>query len=506
MIRIRNILAFTLIILLLSVSCAGTSKSSYTPPKKNVTVSLGLSTAIMRPGETRTFIPTFKNAQNPPELIWTSRDESIISISQDGTVIAHNETSGSLSAQITATIADNPNMKSVCTITVLSPTQIHFLTAGPGEDASTQTVISWHSVHPTSTLVYAYTSDPTHTEEIAMEGEPTVSEWADLSFIYRYKVTLTDLTPDTEYSYHIIDENGNNSGESFFRTAGTDGTFSFAWLSDVHASTADSLKNTITLLNYIKNKSDISFCLYTGDYVNQGQRYRYWESWTDSGLLSEMSYAFLIGNHEYYPNNTPETATPSYYLDFAAIPDNHGSSAPADYWFIYDNVLFICLDSMAADFAEGNRIRDRQLGLIKTAISEAWENDFTYIIVAQHYAFLDGDDDGTGKYSYWYQAFDNTGIDLALSSDTHAYSRSKTLFNDHEDLLGTVYVTSPKTDGKELSEIVSDDEKLGFRSAFNSAETVTGACYIDVTPTEMTLHLIGKDGIEYDSVVIPARR
>ena len=218
-----------------------------------------------------------------------------------------------------------------------------------------------------------------------------------------------------------------------------------------------------------------------------------------------MSYSFLIGNHEYYPNNTPESATPSYYLDFAAIPDNHGNSAPADYWFLYDNVLFICLDSMAADFAEGNRIRDRQLGLIKTAISEAW-GDFTYIIVAQHYAFLDGDADGTGKYSYWYQAFDNVGIDLALSSDTHAYSRSKTLFNDHEDIFGTVYVTSPKTDGKELSEIVSDDEKLGIRSAYNSSATVTGGCYIDVTPEKMTLHLIGKDGIEYDSVVIPARR
>lgn len=503
--RISNILALTLIVLLLSVSCAGTSKSIYTPPKKNVTVSLGLSTLIMRPGETRTFNPTFKNAEVPPALIWTSSDESIISISQDGTVIAHNETSDSLSAQITAAIADNPNMKSVCTITVLSPSQVHFLTAGPGEDASTQAVISWHSVHPKSSLVYADTSYPADAKEISLEGEPTISEWADLSFIYRYKVTLSDLTPDSTYSYYVLDEDGNTSETSFFKTAGTDGTFSFAWLSDVHASTADSMKNTISLLDYMKDRSDISFCLYTGDYVNQGQRYRYWESWTDSGLLSGMSYAFLIGNHEYYPNNTPETATPSYYLDFAAIPDNHGSSAPADYWFIYDNVLFICLDSMAADFADGNRIRDRQLGLIKTAISEAWE-DITYIIVAQHYAFLDGDEDGTGKYSYWYQAFDNVGIDLALSSDTHAYSRSKTLYNDHEDLFGTVYVTSPKTDGKELSEIRSMDDKLGSRSAFNSAETVTGGCYIDVTPTEMTLHLIGKDGIEYDSVVIPARR
>ena len=67
--------------------------------------------------------------------------------------------------------------------------------------------------------------------------------------------------------------------------------------------------------------------------------------------------------------------------------------------------------------------------MIKTAIDQEWGH-FQYIIVVQHYAFLDGDADGAGKYSYFYQIFDNAGIDLALSSDTHAYSRSKTLFND----------------------------------------------------------------------------
>ena len=141
---------------------------------------------------------------------------------------------------------------------------------------------------------------------------------------------------------------GTYSETSTFRTAGNDGDFSFAWLSDVHAATADSMGNTSSLLGYAKEKSDISFCLFTGDMVNQGKRYIYWEGWNDSGLLSGMTFAFVIGNHEYYPNKTADKATPSFYLDFVAIPDNNGDSAPADYWFLYDNVLFICLADLSA--------------------------------------------------------------------------------------------------------------------------------------------------------------
>ena len=143
--------------------------------------------------------------------------------------------------------------------------------------------------------------------------------------------------------------------------------------------------------------------------------------------------------------------------------------------------------------------------MVKTAIDKAW-GLFQYIIVVQHYAFLNGDADGAGKYSYFYQVFDNAGIDLALSSDTHAYSRSKTLFNDHEDFFGTVYVTSPMTEGKEFSEFINNIDSLGERSAYNTVTDVSGGCYIEVTPENLTLHVLGKDGAEYDSVTIPARR
>ena len=391
-------------------------------------------------------------------------------------------------------------------IQVLSSKPVHFLTAGPGQDASTQAIISWHATTPTATLLYADTSEFGKSNYITLIGEPTGSDWYDLDSIYRFKVTLSDLTPGTTYTYQVQTEDGQLSDVSEFKTAGTDGTFSFAWLSDIHINLAANMKNVSDLLSYAKTNSDIDFCLFSGDMVNRGQTYRYWDYWTESGVLTEMEYAFVIGNHEYYTSKNKKISEPTYFLDFAAIPDNHvDGSSEADYWFLYDNVLFICLDSIAADIAEGNSIRDRQLGLIKTAIDETW-GKFTYVIVVQHYAFLDGDADGSGKYSYWYQVFDNVGIDLALSSDTHAYSRSRTLFNDEESVSGTVYVTSPMTEGKEFSEFTNNTDSLGERSAYNTVIDVSGGCYIEVTPDQLILHVLGKDGVEYDNVTIPAHR
>ena len=507
--RIRNVFALSLIVLLLAVSCAGTSQSGYTPPKKNVTVSLGISTATMRAGEERTFTPTFKNTDIPPVLIWTSSDESILEVDQNGKVTAHNTTSGSLKADITAAIADNPNMRSICTVTVLSPTQAHFVTTGPGQNASTQAVISWHSPDSTSTLEYTDADGTAFTNTITLEGEPTLSEWADLSFIYRYRVELDGLVPGSTYRYRILLSDGTYSETSTFRTAGTDGCFSFAWLSDVHAASADSMGNIARILDYEEKKTDLAFCLFTGDLVNQGKRYTYWESWTDSGLLSEMTYAFVIGNHEYYPNKTADKATPSFYLDFTATPDNSGDSAPADYWFLYDNVLFICLDTMASEFAQtdsGNENLEKQAKWFADVVAEN-EGRYTYIIVAQHYAFLDADVEGTGYYLFWYPIFDKYGVDLALASDTHIYSRSKTLYDNKVSDQGTVYMTSPVSEGKALDEIINHPETLGERSAFNAVEKkLGGGSYIEVTPQSLTVHVIGKDGTEYDSVSIPSRR
>lgn len=396
-----------------------------------------------------------------------------------------------------APISNSNTASDTSTLQVLSSKPAHFLATGPGQDAASQAIISWHCLTPTSTIIYADASAPDLSKSISLEGELTGSEWYDLDGIYRYKVILSDLTPATTYTYQIMTADGELSETFRFRTAGTDGTFGFAWLSDIHINLLANMKNVSDLIAYAEEKTDIAFCLFSGDMVNRGQTYRYWEYWTDSDILSDMEYAFVVGNHEYYTSKIKKISTDSFYLDFAPV---YGS----DYWFLYDNVLFICLDSIAPDVSEDD-VLQRQASWFSQVVEEN-AGRFTYIIVAQHYAFLDGDIEGTGHYSFWYPIFDRYGVDLALSSDTHAYSRSKVLYNDAEAVFGTVYVTSPMTEGKEFSEFINDETSLGERSVFNTVKKVSGGCYISVTPNELTLHVLGKDGTEYDSVTIPAIR
>lgn len=401
----------------------------------------------------------------------------------------------------------NSNVAASVAVDVKADYQTQFIMAGPGQDASRQAIISWHSPCPTSTLEYTDAYGTEFKNSLTLEGVPTESDWEDRSSVYRYRAVLSDLVPGSTYRYRVREKESGTSEVCEFRTAGTDGTFSFAWLSDIHAKKASAFDNAQKLLEYEKQKADISFCLFTGDMVNQGKRYRYWESCKDSGLLTRMQFAFVIGNHEYYPNKKLETATNSYYLDFAAIPDNHGSSPSSDYWFLYNNVLFICLDTIAAQFytdQDINPILESQAKWLEETVREN-EGKYKYLIVAQHYAFLDGDVPGTGYYNFWYPIFDRCKVDLALASDTHAYSRSKVLFNDNEADSGTVYMTSPKTEGSKMSGIISDDSKLGTRSAFNSVKTVIGGSYVEVTPESLTVHVLGENLTEFDSVTIPSR-
>lgn len=501
----KTVALITLVIaiaLALLCSCSST-KPSNEWTKKNVTVSLGISNLTLLSGEQYTFNPTFKNTDEYPALIWTSSDESVIEVTQSGIVMSKNQTQKSQSAKVTARLEDNPNMKSECTITVLSPYQAHFVTAGPGQNAQNQAVISWHSPSPASTIEYTEANGTEFTQSMTLDGERTKSDWADLFSIYRYKAVLENLEQGSTYRYRIKVTDTAFTEEGTFRTAPKDGTFSFAWLSDVHASSADSMANIKALLEYERQRTEIAFCLFTGDMVNQGKRYRYWEGWTDSGLLAEMEYAFVIGNHEYYPYNGPENATDSYYLDFVAIPDNHGESTLSDYWFLYDNVLFICLDTMAVE-TKGQEVLNKQIAWFRDVVNQN-KGKYTYLIVAQHYAFLDGDVEGTGYYTSWYPVFDECKVDLALSSDTHAYTRSKTLFNNQVSDKGTIYMTSPMTEGKTLSEIVNDETQLGERAAFYTVKTVMGGAYITVTPQNLTVHVIGENGTEFDSVTIQAR-
>ncbi len=432
-------------------------------------------------------------------------------------------------------------------ITIDLPDTILMVMAGPGEDSSNSAVISWHAKAKNSSLEYRKTGDAEWTAVANANCNETLStaDWRDTSgnklteAHYRCKVYLEGLSEDTEYEYRIKDSVGDYSEDARFRTAESDTTtFQFMWLSDLHTPKGSStyINRVRELINAAQGKDgvDLDFVLFTGDMVNKGQIYEHWNYWSDSGLLNDMTYAFVSGNHDYYGWNDKERTTNDFYKEFAAYPANSttGGKSVLDssYWFIWNRVLFVCIDNFTTESEKlqnlpGASISD-QIAWFK-AVVDANEGKYDYLIYCQHLPFFkDENDNGNpvacsyGFYKNWYDVFDEYKVDFALSSDEHTYCRTYALYNDKNPYYssksnpdaekaemtngkvskGTVYVVSNQTEGGSISSL-KNELVSGLKYAEYSAGGV-GGVYFTVTPTEMTLHLIGAGGKEKDTITV----
>ena len=395
---------------------------------------------------------------------------------------------------------------------------LNLITAGPGEDASTSVVISWHSKYLNSVLEYKAEGESNYTVQ-KVKGVQSTSPWTEDVSFYRNRVVLTGLTPNTTYNYRVKSSDGTVSDEARFRTAGTDTTFQFMWLSDNHvpkggSNTLKRVKELIAFAN-VKSGVDIDFCLFTGDMVNKGQIYAHWDYWADSKLLNNLEYAFVAGNHDYYAYNSKVRTTNAYFKDVAAYPYNNtqgtASVLDSNYWFIWNRVLFVCVDNFTSEgtmlSGSGRSVSD-QIKWFK-AVVNANAGNYDYLVYAQHLPFFNTDTAPCeyGYYTNWNKVFDEYKVDFALSSDEHTYRRTYPLYNDAKVELvggkvetGTVYVTSNMTEGSSISSVVNEAAPDLQYVAYTAGGV--GGVYFTVTPTEMTLHLIGKNGVEYDTITV----
>ena len=439
---------------------------------------------------------------------------------------------------------------SVCgkQVTKTLPTVISMVTTGPGEDSSTQAVISWHSTTTGSSLEYKKADADSWTIVPNSQCGQTLSEtdWRDengkklASSHYRCKVYLNNLSQDTVYEYRVKDSGSNYSDVATFRTAESDSTyFQFMWLSDNHVPKGgdSTLERVRELINYAQAKPgvDLDFVLFTGDMVNKGQIYDHWQYWSDSGLMNDITYAFVCGNHDYYGYNNSTRTINDFYKEVCAYPANNDPEGDAfvldsNYWFIWNRVMFVCIDNFTQESAKLKTLEGSSLSAQQAwfkAVVDANAGNYDYLIFCQHLPFFkDENDDNNpiacsyGYYKEWYKIFDQYKVDFALSSDEHTYCRTYALYNDKNPSYfnanspnaakavmvdgkvskGTVYVVSNLTQGNSISSL-KNELKSGLKYAEYSSGGV-GGVYFTVTPTEMTLYLIGSGGNEYDTITV----
>ena len=415
--------------------------------------------------------------------------------------------------------------------------------ANPGEDCMTEVTISWHSSSASSKLTYTLASDKNYENATVIEATGVYDEtsfiYYDVCKFYKCKVELKGLQADTNYIYKV--SCGNiTSREHKFKTAGT-GDFTFGYMSDIHAVDYDNLdlgmtavkklQTVQTLINKSKKVSgDLSFMLTTGDEVWRGSQYSNWLEWSKNQYTTateDYLWAGAPGNHEYYTQTTssvwnyypdkyasnpsaiysdPDYFYNTYFNAVKAVPQNGPDGIPSSYWFLYNNVLFICIDSMqSSEYA-------------KLSVLRAWfeetvqknEGKYQYIIAYQHYPWYDFQT-GEDKYAYrWNDLFDKYGVDLALSGHMHGYLRTKQLYNgavSDDELKGTYYVVSPQI-GDRPKDITAYNNK-DLIQTWESTKKYTdysAMSTISVTKESITYKLIDVDGTVKDEFTIKAKR
>lgn len=154
------------------------------------------------------------------------------------------------------------------------------------------------------------------------------------------KVNISGLSAGTEYVYCVGDGNVWSDIDTF-KTDAKDDSVNFFIIGDIQAK---DLSNNTKVINGILNKGlDYSFGVQTGDAVDGGAVYSYWNELIDcfdSNGLKNIDMVHVLGNHEYEGDGEAANATDIYNL-----PANDMYSVE------YDNLYVAVINYKSADNA-----------------------------------------------------------------------------------------------------------------------------------------------------------
>ncbi len=356
---------------------------------------------------------------------------------------------------------------------------IHKIVTNPAEDCSTSMNINFHADTGYTACIVQYTTADDTSFANAMTATGTYksygasessnpfynkyakndsgSDYYQTPTFLDYSVTITGLTPDTNYIYRISDGSAYSNTYSF-KTAGTSGDWSFVVTGDFHeyyanygakrAAQATKAINAAVSLAGQKGYPAVEHIVSVGDIVAHGSDYNQWQNVYNQSWVKNYSFASAVGNHDAMDRSA------SYKNDYNAIMANYplnGYSAGLGtcFYYVYNNVLFIFIDYATTSATAQSWV---------DSVCSSMQGQYKYSILVNHRPAMSK---YTGKpyYSYFWDAWadncDKNKIDLVLAGDHHVYMRSYPIVNGSK-LSGysasnpdaTVYIAADSADGE----------------------------------------------------------
>lgn len=358
-----------------------------------------------------------------------------------------------------------------------------FLTVG--NDTSSQGITWYADTETAGEVQYAVKTGDTFPENYLTV--PASSTAANEKGFYSNQAVLTGLLPDKEYVYRV--KNGDTISDIYSFTSGNnDGSYEFAFVGDsqIGAGSTDSdIEGWNETLKTISSKFNADFLLSGGDQVNTASNETQYTGYINE-LFTSLPSATTIGNHD--------SGSAAYNQHFN-LPnesaDKGQTTAGSDYWFVYENTLFINLNSNDRSTAEHK-------AFIEEAIA-ANPNVKWKTVVFHHSIFSTAShvDDGDiiTRRNELPQVFKDLDIDVVLMGHDHVYTRtymmdgttpdtSKGVQSSVTNPTGILYLTANSASGSKYYDIKAPNAEYSAKMDQSYRRTVTD---IKVTDTSYTM-------------------
>ena len=464
-----------------------------------------------------------------PECTFTSSDSSVTTVSTYGTITAlkdgtatitvtHTKGTGTITLTIGSGGSNPPGGPMPATTGTSS-----LVFASPGANASSQMNISWHHTTNGGYLEYTLKSDTTYANKVQIAPSSTSATFVSTTdgnsqgysgtvSYYRKTVNITGLAANTEYRYRIVGSSASSS--YYFKTASTS-TFTFIYMSDVHAYPVLSsrLNTANSLISRAESKvSGLSFVLFTGDLTAHGSDYNQWKHLATAAFTKNYFIASIPGNHDYYKaqgSQYPSHTSDVYYNAMFNNPKNGASGiSNSSYYFKYNNVLFVGINSEVLDTTR----RNAQKSWLSTVINN---NPSDFVIAFSHRENFHGSTarapTGVAKSSECYNIYGATleslGVDLVLSGDDHVYVRSKPIKNGAVSTasVGTVYITANQIGARGRIATSSSTYSAKVYGGSTNNNDISTISTITVSSTQITGQMFNASGTVLDTYTIPKK-
>ena len=313
---------------------------------------------------------------------------------------------------------------------------------------------------------------------------------------YSNQATMTNLEENTAYVYRVV--NGDTVSQIYtFETGDFDEGFSFILAGDPQIGAGNTETDTVgwdETLDTAIAQLDPDFLVSAGDQVNTNNNETQYTGYLNDAL-TYLTSATTIGNHD---------SGSAAYNEHFNLPNEStqlgATTAGTDYWFVYDNTLFMVINS-------NNRSTAEHKEFLESAIAQ--NPDVRWKTVVFHhsvYSTASHVDDGDiiERREELPPMFSELDIDVVLMGHDHVYTRtymmngttpddSQGVQSEVTNPEGVLYLTANSASGSKYYDIKAPEAAYSAVMDQSYRRTITD---IDVTDTSYTMTTYYMDTME----------